>query len=54
MLARGLSNKDIAVALNVAENTVKVHLATIYRILGVSSRTTALLRAQELGLVRDR
>ena len=54
MLARGLSNKDIAVALNVAENTVKVHLATIYRILGVSSRTAALLRAQELGLVRDR
>ena len=54
MLARGLSNKDIAVALEVAENTVKVHLATIYRVLGVASRTTALLRAQELGLVRER
>lgn len=54
MLARGLSNKDIAVALEVAENTVKVHLATIYRVLGVANRTTALLRAQELGLVRER
>ena len=54
MLARGLSNKDIAAALEVAENTVKVHLATIYKVLGVNSRTTALLRAQELGLVRDR
>jgi DNA-binding NarL/FixJ family response regulator len=54
MLARGLSNKDIAIALDVAENTVKVHLATIFRLLGVNNRTTALLRAQELGLVRER
>ena len=54
MLARGLSNKDIATELEVAENTVKVHLATIFKVLGVSSRTSALVRAQELGLVRDR
>ena len=32
MLARGLSNKDIATELDVAENTVKVHLATIYKV----------------------
>ncbi|MDP1828089.1 MAG: response regulator transcription factor [Archangium sp.] len=53
LLSRGLSNRDIATALELSENTVKVHLATIYRVLGVSSRTTALRRAQELGLLHD-
>jgi DNA-binding NarL/FixJ family response regulator len=29
--------------MGLSENTVKVHLAAIYRVLGVSSRTEALL-----------
>ncbi|MFT3714139.1 MAG: response regulator transcription factor [Archangium sp.] len=53
MLARGLSNRDIATALDCAENTVKVHLANIYRLLDVTSRTSALMKAQQLGLIRD-
>ena len=53
LLARGLSNRDIALTLAVAENTVKVHLQTIYKLLGVQNRTAALLKAQALGLVRD-
>lgn len=52
LLARGLSNRDIASKLDVAENTVKVHLATIYEVLGVESRTAALLKAQQLGVVQ--
>jgi DNA-binding NarL/FixJ family response regulator len=42
-LVQGKSNRDIAEALGLSENTVKVHLVTIYRVLGVSSRTEALL-----------
>jgi DNA-binding NarL/FixJ family response regulator len=53
LLSRGMSNKEIATNLDVAENTVKVHVATIYRALGVAGRTGALLRAQALSLLDD-
>jgi DNA-binding NarL/FixJ family response regulator len=53
MLARGLSNKEIADNLAVAENTVKVHLAAIYRTLGVASRTSAVLKALHSGLLTN-
>ena len=43
MLVQGKSNRDIAEALGLSENTIKVHLAAIFRTLGVSSRTEALL-----------
>jgi DNA-binding NarL/FixJ family response regulator len=43
LLVQGKSNRDIAEAMGLSENTVKVHLVTIYRALGVSSRTEALL-----------
>jgi DNA-binding NarL/FixJ family response regulator len=43
LLVQGKSNRDIAHALGLSANTVKVHLVTIYRVLGVSSRTEALL-----------
>ncbi len=49
-LAKGLNNKQIAKNLNVTEGTVKIHLASIFRILNVSSRTEALLFAQKMGL----
>jgi DNA-binding NarL/FixJ family response regulator len=43
LLVQGKSNREIAEALGLSENTVKVHLVTIYRVLGVSSRNEALL-----------
>lgn len=49
-LAKGLSNKQIARNLNVTEGTIKIHLASIFRILKVASRTEALLIAQKMGL----
>ncbi len=43
LLVQGKSNSEIAQALDMAENTVKVHLSAIFRVLGVHSRTGALL-----------
>jgi len=43
LLMQGKSNRDIAEAMGLSENTVKVHLVAIFRVLGVSSRTEALL-----------
>lgn len=52
-LAKGLNNRQIAHNLNVTEGTVKIHLAGIFRVLNVNSRTEALLLAQKMGLVRQ-
>ncbi len=44
LLAAGLSNKAIAVALWISENTVKTHLKAIFQKTGVGSRTQAVAR----------
>lgn len=49
-LARGLSNKEIAREMCVAERTVRQHLASAYRKLGVFSRSGALRVALARGL----
>ena len=49
-LAKGLSNKQIAKALDVTEGTVKIHLAAVFRNLKVNNRTEAVLVAQKMGL----
>ena len=48
-LAGGASNKEIAVALRIAEGTVKNHVTNIFGKLKVHDRTQAALRARELG-----
>ncbi|MEZ5935757.1 MAG: response regulator transcription factor [Alphaproteobacteria bacterium] len=48
LLAQGRSNKEIARALDIAEGTVKIHLAALLRILGVRNRTEAAARAVKL------
>jgi DNA-binding NarL/FixJ family response regulator len=50
-LARGKSNKEIAVALSVAEGTVKNHMTSILGKLGALDRTQAALMAREYGLI---
>jgi DNA-binding NarL/FixJ family response regulator len=51
-LADGRSNKEIAVALDISERTVKTHLAHLFEKLGVTSRTEAIKVATRRGLVR--
>jgi NarL family two-component system response regulator LiaR len=51
LLARGLSNKEIAQALVIGEKTVKTHVSNILSKLNVSSRTQAALYAARIGLV---
>lgn len=41
LLRRGMSNKQIALALGISEGTVKNHLSEIFRVLQVSNRTQA-------------
>lgn len=41
LLRRGLTNGEICRTLNISENTVKTHLANIYKILDVTNRTEA-------------
>jgi predicted ATPase/DNA-binding CsgD family transcriptional regulator len=51
LLAAGLSNREIAERLVVAESTIKKHITHIYDKIGVTSRTQVIVRAQELHLV---
>jgi DNA-binding NarL/FixJ family response regulator len=52
MIVGGMSNKEIAFALDVSENTVKTHAKNIFDKLGVSDRTSAATTAIKRGLVR--
>ena len=54
LLAQGQSNKEIAHALNIAEQTVKTHVSHILDKLDVPSRTQATLYAVRIGLVSAR
>jgi DNA-binding NarL/FixJ family response regulator len=49
LIARGFSNKRIALELGVAEKTVKTHVSHVLAKLGVSDRTQAALLAARLG-----
>jgi DNA-binding NarL/FixJ family response regulator len=51
LMTGGLSNREIAVALHMAEGTVKNHTSSILSKLGVRDRTRAVLKALEMGLV---
>ena len=50
MVARGLPNKLIARELGISEKTVKAHLTSVYRTIGVTDRTQAALWAERNGL----
>jgi LuxR family maltose regulon positive regulatory protein len=50
-LATHLSFREIAEQVGVTRNTIKTHAISIYRKLGASKRSEAVVRADELGLV---
>jgi DNA-binding NarL/FixJ family response regulator len=47
LAARGLANKQIGRELGITERTVKVHLGSVFRRIGVADRTSAALWARE-------
>ncbi len=51
LVSAGLANAEIAHRLCIANGTVKRHTNNIYGKLGVNSRTRAIARAEELGLI---
>jgi LuxR family maltose regulon positive regulatory protein len=51
LIAAGLSNREIAEELIIALSTVKSHINNMYGKLGVRSRTQAIARSQDLGLL---
>jgi LuxR family maltose regulon positive regulatory protein len=53
-IAAGLTNREIAARLFLSLFTVKAHARTIYDKLDAHSRTQAVARAQELGILPRR
>ena len=54
LMARGLSNADVAAELFISEATVKTHLARVMMKLGVREKAQAVAAAYQTGLVQPR
>ena len=50
LVCRGLQNKMIAREMEIAENTVKLHLSAAYKALEVKNRTEAMYKISSLGI----
>ena len=51
-VAKGLRNKEIGAALNIAEDTVKIHIKNIFGKMNVIDRTQAVVSASQRGIIR--
>jgi DNA-binding NarL/FixJ family response regulator len=52
LIARGMSNRDIAEELGISEGTVKCHVGVVLSHFGVKDRTQAVLVALRRGYVK--
>lgn len=51
LVSEGYSNKEIALAVDIAEVTVKYHLHAVFQALQVNNRTSCVKKARELGMI---
>lgn len=51
LMVKGLKNPQIADAIHISVSTVKFHVSVIFKKLGVQTRTEAVVRAMESGLI---
>lgn len=51
-ISNGLTNAQICEELNLKLPTVKSHIYSLYKKLGVNSRVQAILRGKELGIIK--
>ena len=51
LLAKGMANKQIALALSISEHTVKFHVSSIYTKLNVTNRTEAVREGLRAGWI---
>jgi DNA-binding NarL/FixJ family response regulator len=52
LVAKGLRNKEIGAALDIAEDTVKIHIKNIFGKLEVIDRTQAVVAASQRGFIQ--
>jgi two-component system, NarL family, response regulator len=50
-IAKGMSNREVAATLSIAEATVNVHVSNITTKLGVSNRTQVIIAAHKRGII---
>jgi ATP/maltotriose-dependent transcriptional regulator MalT len=51
LLSQGLSNRQIATSLALSQNTIKLHVASIFAKLSVATRTEAVATAVRSGVI---
>lgn len=52
LMAKGVSNKDIADQLSITQSTVKTHITSIFQKLDVTTRTEAVTTALKKGIIK--
>jgi DNA-binding NarL/FixJ family response regulator len=52
LMAKGVSNKDIADQLSITQSTVKTHITSIFQKLNVTTRTEAVTTAFKKGIIQ--